>query len=163
MVIISGSIGPLNQAHCGRETPQHRIWYALLDAALEQHPCKIAVSRIDIDSLYTKLTEKYKKDISVVPAKIAYPMLNITSVGATKTNAIRKLLSASGISMDSVLAFGDDYPDLDMLQSCGISVAMANAFSEIKAVCGYETASNDEDGVAVVLEKMLDKQESRIP
>jgi hydroxymethylpyrimidine pyrophosphatase-like HAD family hydrolase len=33
---------------------------------------------------------------------------------------------------------------------------MANAFPEIKAVCAYETASNDEDGVAVVLEKMLE-------
>jgi hypothetical protein len=43
-----------------------------------------------------------------------------------------------------------------MLQACGIPVAMANAFPEIKAVCAYETASNDEDGVAVVLEKMLE-------
>jgi len=33
-----------------------------------------------------------------------------------------------------------------MLQVCGIPVAMANAFPEIKAVCAYETASNDEDG-----------------
>jgi hydroxymethylpyrimidine pyrophosphatase-like HAD family hydrolase len=32
---------------------------------------------------------------------------------------------------------------------------MANAFPEIKAVCAYQTASNDEDGVALVLEKML--------
>jgi hydroxymethylpyrimidine pyrophosphatase-like HAD family hydrolase len=32
---------------------------------------------------------------------------------------------------------------------------MANAFPEVKAVCKYQTASNDEDGVALVLEKML--------
>jgi len=42
-----------------------------------------------------------------------------------------------------------------MLEECGISFAMANAFSAVKAVCKYETASNDEDGVALVLEKML--------
>jgi len=56
-----------------------------------------------------------------------------------------------------VIVFGDDLPDLDMLRACGIPVAMANAYPEIKAVCAYETAGNDEDGVAVVLEKMLDE------
>ena len=44
---------------------------------------------------------------------------------------------------------------MDKLKECGISVAMANAFPEVKAVCKYETASNDEDGVAQVLEKLL--------
>jgi hydroxymethylpyrimidine pyrophosphatase-like HAD family hydrolase len=42
-----------------------------------------------------------------------------------------------------------------MLQACGIPVAMANAITEIKSVAQYETASNDEDGVAIVLEQML--------
>jgi 3-deoxy-D-manno-octulosonate 8-phosphate phosphatase KdsC-like HAD superfamily phosphatase len=42
-----------------------------------------------------------------------------------------------------------------MLKECGTSVAMANAFSEVKSVCTYHTASNDEDGVAQVLEEML--------
>jgi hydroxymethylpyrimidine pyrophosphatase-like HAD family hydrolase len=54
-----------------------------------------------------------------------------------------------------VIAFGDDLPDLEMLQACGIPVAMANAYPEIKAACAYQTAGNDEDGVALVLEKML--------
>jgi hypothetical protein len=73
----------------------------------------------------------------------------------SKPNAIRKLLDPQGISLNDVLAFGDDFPDLDMLRECGISVAMANALPQIKAVCKYHTASNDEDGVALVLEKML--------
>jgi hydroxymethylpyrimidine pyrophosphatase-like HAD family hydrolase len=50
------------------------------------------------------------------------------------------------------MAFGDDLPDLEILQACGMSVAMANAFPEIKTACSYQTASNDEDGVAIVLE-----------
>jgi hydroxymethylpyrimidine pyrophosphatase-like HAD family hydrolase len=44
------------------------------------------------------------------------------------------------------MTFGDDLPDLEMLQACGISIAMANAIPEVKAACSYHTASNDEDG-----------------
>ena len=54
-----------------------------------------------------------------------------------------------------MIAFGDDLPDLEMLQACGTSVAMANAIPEVKASCSYHTASNDEDGVALVIEQML--------
>ena len=86
------------------------------------------------------------------------PLLSITSTRASKSEALRKLLGPQSISLDEVLAFGDDLPDLDMLSACGIPVAMANAFPEVKAVCPYQTASNDEDGVALVLEKMLGTQ-----
>jgi len=42
-----------------------------------------------------------------------------------------------------------------MLKECGISIAVANALPQVKSVCSYQTASNDEDGVAVVLEQVL--------
>jgi len=73
----------------------------------------------------------------------------------SKTAALRKLLSSQTIPLNNVIAFGDDLPDMEMLQACGIPVAMANSFPEVKAACLYQTASNDEDGVAMVLEKML--------
>ncbi len=57
--------------------------------------------------------------------------------------------------MDDVLAFGDDIPDIDLLTSCGTAVAMANAVPEVLSLCRYSTASNDNDGVAVVLERVL--------
>ncbi|GAJ03681.1 unnamed protein product, partial [marine sediment metagenome] len=59
------------------------------------------------------------------------------------------------ISMDDLVAIGDDIPDLELLTACGIPIAVANAVPEIKAVAKYQTASNDEDGVAIVLEKIL--------
>ena len=52
-------------------------------------------------------------------------------------------------------AIGDDIPDMDMLRECGISIAVANAVAEVKAVSNYQTASNDDDGVAMVLEQIL--------
>jgi Cof subfamily protein (haloacid dehalogenase superfamily) len=127
-----------------------------LEEALKRNPCKVALGNTDIFRLGEHLDQKFGDNVSVIAAKINNPLLNVTAKTATKPNAIRKLLEPSGISLSEVLAFGDDLPDLDMLKECGISVAMANAFPEVKAVCRYETASNDEDGVALVLEKMLE-------
>jgi Cof subfamily protein (haloacid dehalogenase superfamily) len=126
-----------------------------IEAAIAQQPCKIAVSSVDIDALTLKLMDKCGDSISIIPAKIANPMLNITAINASKPVALRRLLQPYHIALEDVLAFGDDYPDLDMLQACGIPVAMDNAFPEIKTVCRYRTATNDDDGVAIVLEEML--------
>ena len=81
--------------------------------------------------------------------------MNIVNNRTSKLAALCKLLSSQAIPFSNVIAFGDDLPDLEMLQACGISVAMANAFPEIQAACAYHTASNDEDGVAIILEQAL--------
>lgn len=126
-----------------------------LEEALKQNPCKISLSRTGIHKLAVRLRERLGDAISVVTSTVGYPLLNITSPLATKPAALRRLLSPYGITLDRVLAFGDDHPDIGMLQECGMSVAMANALPEVKTVCKYQTAGNDEDGVALVLEKML--------
>jgi len=53
-----------------------------------------------------------------------------------------------------VLAFGDDYVDIDLIRDCGWSVAVDNAIPEIKSLARYGTASNDDYGVAMVLERL---------
>lgn len=53
------------------------------------------------------------------------------------------------------MAIGDSQNDLDMLKAAGFSVAMANAAQEVKDAADYVTLSNDEDGVAAVVEKFV--------
>lgn len=129
-----------------------------IEEAMKRQPCKVALGgpgvAVDLSTLATKLRKEFR-NLSVVPALIGNPLLNVTGMNASKSEALRKLLTPHGISLADVLAFGDDLPDLDMLKACGISVSMANASPEVKAVCRYETASNNEDGVALVLEEML--------
>lgn len=67
---------------------------------------------------------------------------------ATKTNGIKMLAQKYGISMEQIVAFGDDYNDIDMLESCGIGVAVDNALDEVKGVADYICGSNEQDGVA---------------
>ena len=99
--------------------------------------------------------ENFSNYISVVPAD-EKTFLNITSIKATKPDALHKILGSQQERLENVVAFGDDYPDLDMLQICGIPIAVANAIPEVKAATRYRTASNDDDGVAIALEKMLE-------
>lgn len=68
--------------------------------------------------------------------------------GAGKVQAIRELAKILDISLDDIVAFGDDINDMEMLKMCGTGVAVANAVSEVQAIVGSVTLSNDEDGVA---------------
>jgi hydroxymethylpyrimidine pyrophosphatase-like HAD family hydrolase len=53
------------------------------------------------------------------------------------------------------MAFGDGLNDLSMIKAARYSVAMGNAVDEVKAAAGFVTATNDEDGVALVIEKAI--------
>ncbi len=74
---------------------------------------------------------------------------------STKENAIKFLCGHLGITSGQIVAFGDDHNDIGMLKMCGVGVAMKNAIAEVKAATKYETLTNDEDGVAVFLEKEI--------
>ncbi|MEE8413749.1 MAG: HAD family hydrolase [Dehalococcoidales bacterium] len=128
-----------------------------IEEAVSRQPCKIALGGpgTDILKLSDKLNYSFSDTISVIPSLLGIPLLNITARQASKPSALRKLLIPKGISLEEVIAFGDDIPDIGMLKECGISVAVSNAFPEVKSVCTYHTASNDEDGVAQVLEEIL--------
>jgi hydroxymethylpyrimidine pyrophosphatase-like HAD family hydrolase len=54
-----------------------------------------------------------------------------------------------------MIAIGDGYNDISMLKYAGLGIAMENAPDDIKAACGYVTSSNNEDGVATVIEKFI--------
>lgn len=76
-----------------------------------------------------------------------------TKSGITKENAIPAICKACHASVSDIIAFGDDYVDMGMLKSCGTGVAMGNAIPEVKEIADEITLSNEEDGVAVYLEK----------
>ncbi len=74
---------------------------------------------------------------------------------ATKTNGIKRLAEARNISMEQIVAFGDDYNDIDMLQSVGIGVAVGNALEDVKKIADQICLSNNEDGVANWIEEKM--------
>lgn len=72
-----------------------------------------------------------------------------------KGKAITAICEVGHASVSEIIAFGDDYVDIGMLKVCGIGVAMGNAIQEVNDIADEITLSNEEDGVAVYLEKYL--------
>lgn len=79
--------------------------------------------------------------------------------GANKGTALAYMAQQLGLSSQEVMAMGDAQNDLSMLHYAYHSVAMANACGEVKAVCRYQTLSNDACGVAAMIERVLEERE----
>jgi Cof subfamily protein (haloacid dehalogenase superfamily) len=76
--------------------------------------------------------------------------VEVTAAGVNKATAVAEL----GIPAGDVVAFGDYPNDIPMLTWAGRGVAMGNAHPDVIAIADEVTASNDEDGVALVLERL---------
>jgi Cof subfamily protein (haloacid dehalogenase superfamily) len=73
----------------------------------------------------------------------------------SKAVAMEKLGEHFGIKREEMIAIGDGFNDLPMIEYAGLGVAMGNAPADIKAKAAYVTLSNDKDGIAHVLEKFV--------
>lgn len=74
---------------------------------------------------------------------------------ARKGVALVKLGELLGIPREEIMACGDGSNDIEMIREVGFGVAMSNAIDEVKEAADYVTLSNDEDGVARVIEKYV--------
>jgi hydroxymethylpyrimidine pyrophosphatase-like HAD family hydrolase len=83
-------------------------------------------------------------------------LLEIGAAGVSKASGLAVLCERQGIDAGDVLAFGDMPNDLAMLEWAGRSVAVANAHPDVIQAADEMTASNDEGGVAQVLERLLE-------
>lgn len=77
-------------------------------------------------------------------------------LGVNKGDALEKLCQSLHISRGQVLCFGDEHNDISMMKFAGHSVAMGNACDALKKVADEITLSNNEDGIAAVVERYLD-------
>jgi Cof subfamily protein (haloacid dehalogenase superfamily) len=82
-------------------------------------------------------------------------LLEISGRGVSKASTLELRCARHGIRADEVVAFGDMPNDLEMLGWAGTAYAMANAHPDVLAATTLHAASNDEDGVAVVIEELL--------
>jgi len=85
-------------------------------------------------------------------------LLEFVDKNASKGLALAAIGKEYGIMADEMIAAGDGFNDVSMLKYAGLSVAMQNAPEELKALCKLVTCSNDEDGVAKVVEEYVLKE-----
>lgn len=126
-----------------------------LEDFLVQEPTKVIM--IDEPENILKWMERYKEKfdgrLQVAISKAHY--LEFTNIEATKGNAVRYLAEMYGIEPHEVIAIGDSFNDIPMITYAGLGVAMGNAPEIVKSHADYVTYSNNENGVAHVLEKFV--------
>ena len=82
-------------------------------------------------------------------------LLEISATGVTKAATLARIVERAGIAAEDAVAFGDMPNDLPMLAWAGRGYAMANAHPDVLAATRLRAPSNDEDGVAQIVEKLL--------
>jgi Cof subfamily protein (haloacid dehalogenase superfamily) len=104
-------------------------------------------------SLHHELGEHFGDKLNCHPSSPIY--LEFVSPTASKGNAIAEIGNIYGIDKSEMIAIGDNYNDISMLQYAGLGIAMGNAPNDIKDLCDHVTCSNDDSGVADVIEKFI--------
>ena len=107
------------------------------------------------DGLAQELLEKGSPIPGIVFLRTGDGIIELNSIHASKGNALCTLCKKLGISMENVLAIGDNENDISMLQAAGISAAMENAEDDVKQAAKFVAGHNEEDGAAHFLEEWV--------
>ena len=115
----------------------------------------------NINIVFRKMEDKARMEPllrSIGDATITTSFHNNFEIGGpttSKADALEHLMMQLGIEAGQLLACGDSHNDLEMIRLARIGIMMANANDEMKNQADYVTASNDEDGVAIAIEKFV--------
>lgn len=107
----------------------------------------------EIKALDMKIKSYHSSNLNIYPSKPTY--LEIMSNNASKTSAIELLCKKFHIQKSKVIAMGDNYNDISMIEFAGLGIAMGNAPEQVKQYADDITLSNDEDGVAAAIKKHI--------
>ena len=110
----------------------------------------------DADELVRRF--ETEQGLHVVKAFLPYNGLwaaDFSRAGVNKASAVGVLVEMLGLAPQRMIAVGDSYNDLPMLEACGLGIAMGDAPSELKSIADYVAPSVDDDGLAVAIEEFV--------
>lgn len=124
--------------------------------AIDFAPCKCMLVS-DKEEALIGLEQHWEKRLAgTLDAFRSEPyFLEVVPCGVNKANTLGALLEHLGVTREEVIAVGDGVCDVTMLQLAGMGVAMGHSQDSVKVCADYVTASNEEDGVALAVEKLI--------
>lgn len=137
-------VSPLEEALRDNEDPIQAMYCGRV-ARMEEAQQRLAESDF-LDEITILRTQYDHRDLSI---------LDILNRGCSKGHAVRRWAEDQGIPREQIMAIGDNYNDLEMLEFAGLAVVMANAPQELKQSGWHVTATNEDSGVAQALETIL--------
>jgi Cof subfamily protein (haloacid dehalogenase superfamily) len=128
-----------------------------VDVLVSQPSLKLMLRHRDLmaDELLQRARQLVGHLAELSHSNSADSLLEIAAAGVSKASALTRVCAERGIASEEVIAFGDMPNDLPMLRWAGHAVAVANAHPELLEAADEVTTSNDEAGVARVLERMF--------
>lgn len=144
--------------------------YSLLEAEINKIPLKVVdfdnldpdtnivkIMMIDKEEILSKTVEQLPEEVyekySVLRSEPYF--LEFLNKEVNKGQGVKKLAEGFGIKKEEVICIGDAGNDIHMIQYAGLGVAMENAMVEVKRIADYITLTNEEDGVAHIIEKFI--------
>lgn len=119
-----------------------------------KHPiikCLIVGEPTRLAQLEKEMYEKLKDRMGVFRSEPYF--LELVPKGIDKAQSLSVLLEEIGMTKGEMIAIGDGFNDLSMIQYAGLGIAMKNAQDVVKQAADFITLSNDEDGVAYAVKK----------
>ncbi len=128
-----------------------------LEEILTENPTSILVHPEDhhVDELKDLLKRAHAEVVDQRVWGAPWNVIEIIKAGLNKAVGLKKIADFYSISPEHIIAFGDEDNDLEMLEYAGVGVAMDNAIDQLKEIANEVTLTNDQDGIAVFLEKYL--------
>ena len=122
---------------------------------MEEPPAKLVVNGTaeTMQEFKNILVKEFSGEISMTTAIENY--IDILAYGVSKAHGLEILSEHLGISRENIIAAGDNYNDIEMLEYAGLGVAMGNAPDIVKDKADMITDSNDNDGLVKVIDKYI--------
>lgn len=111
--------------------------------------------RENVSHLIKDLEEQHADAVQQRSWGEPWNIIEIIRPGINKAVGLHRVAEDLNIPAHHIIAFGDEDNDIDMLQYAGLGIAMGNAVDDIKKIANDVTATNEEDGIAQYLEKVL--------
>ena len=136
-----------------------------LEDYLDHAPVHISFSGsvVRMKSIEERLQQELQasvKVLSTIYPKMDFALVDVLHPEVSKGTGVKAAAEEQGLTPHEVMAIGDNFNDLEMLQYAGTSVLMGNADASLRALlqaCGgcHTTTTNDEDGVGLAIEKFI--------
>lgn len=100
-----------------------------------------------------ELRELYGEELNVIRSEPFF--VEVMAKGIDKATTLAKIIGPLGIEYENTICCGDGFNDISMVRYAAVGVAMENAQEAVKEAANYITSSNDNDGIAEVIDKFI--------
>ncbi len=154
----TGVIAPKDNKYTRHEAEMNLISREII--AVEDVPCDTTIVKVmfvddplRLEEIIDKIPESISRNFTIV--RSAPFFLEFLHKSVNKGAGIAALAEKLNIKQEEVICIGDAGNDIHMIKYAGLGVAMGNAFPEVKRIANFITKSNEEDGVAHVINKFI--------